>query len=1050
MTLVQLTGRLGADLLSGLALPAHHAAALEAALHHLLKGEPEATIAQLTPISSVDCAAAALLLGLAHLARTDLYRAVGALKRAVELAPHHFPSLLSLAKVHELRLEVPSAAQTLRSALSLRPDSPAAIAALARCHNLEAHPDRAEALARRGLETHSNDPELLAALANSLRRQERHAEAVEVLERAVGLEDSDTIQVALGRSLLAVGDAIAAIPVFDAALRLTSESMGALAGMAEALEALGRLEEARGYALRALAIAPDRASLRVLHARLSLKSGRYAVAERAARLALSLDPADVIAARIGLRAAVAVGSRHSASELAETVLNLVPNDAEALATRGTEWVLEGRAADALRWLVPLAERRLAAADVQQALGCARLALGQSQHAARHFIEVVRRRAGDARAQLLLGLAYRVAADPTLDRLDALRSLLEQRPTAKGVSRDPTLTISPLPTVADLTPPPNRLSTTITPLLEEVSARQFLAPAPLSTPNWSVISAVPAAVDTTSSVEIQTPDESGVDLGQLRSMISVVTFEPTLSSSFTPVPEHPLERLATPTPDARSFAKRLRRLLEKDDSLGDLIARTERLADVDNQTLVLAVTGPRGAGKTTFVNALIGQQTIPIDTAVPHLLRYGKQPGGRVHFRTGRIIELHFDDLSHFLATETLSATDIRLVEILLPIDELVVASVLDIPGGLNETRTAELLGAADAALWLVGADQPPEHWDEAADFVRRRAVDCLAVLSRIDTVSDEVLQTRLAAARDHLGDAAKAIIPLSARLGLQGLDTNDVECLRASGFTKLHRVLRNALFSRADLIRQIGAARRIEWVRQTAITRLEQRTRSASAREAQVQVIRTQVQRDRIAFARLAEGEGKARLERALHDAIASLSDELDRLGDGHDDAQLEALRVHIKRQWAMAVLNARADMDGRMSALVDSFFERLDRVFPGGAEPADAARLAGLRGILEGYRMLLLEEVFGRYLAYLEGWLDLAPLAAGLLRNAPNGADPVTTMETLGLRIQAARTPDLVGLGDPLFDGMVEFLTEVEAANRVERVDTTKRLLDPLRRLRP
>ncbi len=58
--------------------------------------------------------------------------------------------------------------------------------------------------------------------------------------------------------------------------------------------------------------------------------------------------------------------------------------------------------------------------------------------------------------------------------------------------------------------------------------------------------------------------------------------------------------------------------------------------------------------------------------------------------------------------------------------------------------------------------------------------------------------------------------------------------------------------------------------------------------------------------------------------------------------------------------------------------------------------------------------------------------------------------MAQYGLRLNAARAADLVGLGDPLFDSMAGFVAEIETDLRVYRVDLNKRVLDPIRRLRP
>lgn len=998
----------------------------------LLEGDPARALTLLDGADGLPPVALHLK-GLAHLLRGDLYRAADTFSVVIDADPSLFDPLYRLGRIEALREQHDAAVRHLQGALALKPDHTEAIAALADCHNARGACEEAENVARRGLVFAPDDAALLTALGSSLRRQGRHADAAPVLARALTLrEDDGRVRVALGRSLLALNRPAEARPHFEAVLRRHTDEVGALAGMAEALEMEGRLADARGYVLRAVAVAPDRPALHVLLARLDLRAGRYEGAETAADTASTLEPGNVEARRIAMRAAHEAGHPRRAAAHAESLRRLRPTDAAALATLTVAHLLDGRV-DEARGLMAKAVDPAASAAAQRALGCLELAGGRAQAAAGHFTEALRLRGDDALAQRLLELAWEAVAEPDMDGPARMRALIGPRPSAGDDTEDGS--DAPQPRRPALTGP-------IAPLVQ-AEVNRLLAEPPVSEPAPEPLAGEPRRVEVTTTPHSAAPP---VDLDG----------HPDTHPATAPSPNEPPDGVLT-------RLHRLRHLLRAESSLGDLLGQVGELIEGHDSPLLLAVFGPRGAGKTAFVNALIGEAVIPEDTELPHLVRYGRRAGGRVVHRDGRVEACGLTALRTGLAEGRIAPPEVRWVEILLPVEELVRASILDAPDPLDGTGDEGLTRRADAVLWLVGADQSRDRWHEAARWLSGQPMAAIGVLTRCDLRDPETVDRRLAEAAETVGDRVLGLVPVSATMGLDALRKRDVAALRASGFARLHRLMQDVFFSAAGQIRRVNTLHRLAEIVDRAEIRVAERLIGMDEQARAIAELAERVEHDRQTFSGSEEVRAARALEAAIGEAMRHAAAEVAALHRDHggafsQDQLVATLRDQLRVALGEAVERVRGATDARLGGLIRGYFDAFEDVFPAVEQSAEAARVAGLQGILDGYRLLMLEETCGRHRAYLEGWVDQAPLTAlfepgRALAVAGRGGlfDPdalVTDLRRHGLRLDHARSPQFAGLGRPLFDGMAEFVEDTATELRLARIALVKRLEEPLARL--
>ena len=306
-------------------------------------------------------------------------------------------------------------------------------------------------------------------------------------------------------------------------------------------------------------------------------------------------------------------------------------------------------------------------------------------------------------------------------------------------------------------------------------------------------------------------------------------------------------------------------------------------------LTIAVLGRARAGKTLLLNALLRQEIIPEASKHPHLLRFGREAESRIHTQDGRQERLPLSKLRALA-----SRRDLRLVEILLPLEELLFARFLDLPSPPLDLGAQSLLDRADALLWLVGADQPERSWQEVA----HSGQPTLAIVSRQDRVPEGALSLVREQAKRRLEGRALMVLSLSARLALDALQQRDAGLLKLSGLTELRAAMEANFFRRAEHLRAQSLRRQAEGLRGQALQALEgwRETLQKGVRGLEHLLLRLK-QEDLGSWG----PRGERRLE-ALSEALVKQLEQL--LKETQEGARLSLLRPYLRSLSQLSMLH--------------------------------------------------------------------------------------------------------------------------------------------------
>ena len=247
----------------------------------------------------------------------------------------------------------------------------------------------------------------------------------------------------------------------------------------------------------------------------------------------------------------------------------------------------------------------------------------------------------------------------------------------------------------------------------------------------------------------------------------------------------LSKLLSPEQDEllkeeRRVLARLRTALARFEAAPDQQAALERSIEQLDELFLLVIVGEFNAGKSAFINALVGskvaEEGVTPTTAQINILQYGETPG-----RESR---------------------EPSLLIVTAPVPLLRDLHIVDTPGTNaiireHERITAEFVPRSDLVLFVTSADRPFTETERAfLEQIRGWGKKVVVVINKIDILDgapqiDEVTDFVATSARQLLGFSPD-IFPVSARLALRAKQ-GDPSAWPGSRFEALERYIQSTL-----------------------------------------------------------------------------------------------------------------------------------------------------------------------------------------------------------------------------------------------------------------
>jgi GTPase SAR1 family protein len=198
---------------------------------------------------------------------------------------------------------------------------------------------------------------------------------------------------------------------------------------------------------------------------------------------------------------------------------------------------------------------------------------------------------------------------------------------------------------------------------------------------------------------------------------------------------------------------------------------------------LVVVGEFNHGKTTFVNALLGESALPVGvtptTATIHHIRWAERPEAFVVASNGERRAIPFDEAKRFAVGGGSSPEEIDHLEIGYPAPLLKERILLVDTPGVNDLSlqradvTYSYIPRADAVLFLLDAGQILKESERVFlnDKLLKASRDKIVfIITKWDLLSEEEQREALAYAKNHLSTLVKdpVVFPVSGETALAG------------------------------------------------------------------------------------------------------------------------------------------------------------------------------------------------------------------------------------------------------------------------------------------
>jgi small GTP-binding protein len=216
------------------------------------------------------------------------------------------------------------------------------------------------------------------------------------------------------------------------------------------------------------------------------------------------------------------------------------------------------------------------------------------------------------------------------------------------------------------------------------------------------------------------------------------------------------------------------------SLRDRINR-ELVRKLEEDRFHLVVVGEFNHGKTTFVNALLGEHVLPVGvtptTAAIHHIRWAERPEAVVVTVQGDRRAIPFEEAKRFAVGGGASTEDVDYLEIGYPAPLLNERILLVDTPGVNDLSlqradiTYSYIPRADAVLFLLDAGQILKESERVFlnDKLLKASRDKIVfVITKWDLLSPDEQREALAYAKNHLSTLVKepAVFPVAAEAAL--------------------------------------------------------------------------------------------------------------------------------------------------------------------------------------------------------------------------------------------------------------------------------------------
>ncbi len=227
----------------------------------------------------------------------------------------------------------------------------------------------------------------------------------------------------------------------------------------------------------------------------------------------------------------------------------------------------------------------------------------------------------------------------------------------------------------------------------------------------------------------------------------------------------------------------------------------------DENFLLVVFGEFNAGKSSFINAFLGEEMLAtgiIPTTVTiNRICYGDTVKQEIIFRDGHIEVVSDEDLPDSYPGDEESLQRVDYISFFRPSTKLRNVDIIDTPGlnslsAYHEQTALNFVQKADAVVWLFhphqgGTQSEKEYLKKFKEYGK----NIIGVMSHKDIIdSDEDIAKLEDFIGDNFGNLVDRLFTVSSRQAIQSISSGDDEGYMESGLPEIEKYLQERIFNR--------------------------------------------------------------------------------------------------------------------------------------------------------------------------------------------------------------------------------------------------------------
>jgi len=364
----------------------------------------------------------------------------------------------------------------------------------------------------------------------------------------------------------------------------------------------------------------------------------------------------------------------------------------------------------------------------------------------------------------------------------------------------------------------------------------------------------------------------------------------------------------------------------------------------DRPFLLTVLGEFNAGKSTFINALLGEELLSVGdiptTATISLLKYGDKKTAKIIWNDETIEEINLDLLKKYTVEKKDNAENeilrkIKYVEISYPLDMLKNIWIVDTPG-LNaiipehKEVTNEFIKKCDGVAWLFSAQQAGKQNElnalmNANDYSSKT----IGIINQIDKIDPDERSELIEYISDKFSGLISTVIPVSAKKALEAKLQGDINKLNASKLDIVERILHEEISAKSVLLKEQSVQQKIKHYSDEGIKKFNEYSVLCETINANLSTELEKIEKIKNCIAEKTYKKTISEGRDLLEETFRSVSENLEKMikNDQFDNLQISQISLKIKNSLNVMIDNVIARMIDEPSKLIEQIVVAIKKI---------------------------------------------------------------------------------------------------------------------------